>query len=62
MLMMTAESMLSKRLGLRFTVVLLFLLSYFRSIFIVIRYVHKIENTMITDKAYVGAYLGGGEH
>ena len=58
MLMMTAESMLSKRPVLRFTVVLLFFLKVFSShVYCIPIYLYKIANTMITDKAYAGAYL-----
>ena len=61
--MMTAESKLSKRLVLRLTVVLLFLFKLFLShIYCIPIYLHEIANIMITDKAYAGAYLGGGGH
>ena len=63
--MMTAESMLSKRPVLRFTVASFFhffSLSYFRPIFIVFRYISIKLNIMITDEVNAGAYLGGGEH
>ena len=61
--MMTAESMLSKRPVLRFTVASFFhffSLSYFRPIFIVFRYISIKLNIMITDEVNAGAYLGGG--
>ena len=60
LLMMTAESILSKRPVLRFTVALLFLLKLFSShIHCIPIYLYKIANIIITDKVYAGAYLGG---
>ena len=56
--MMTAESMLSNRPVLRFTVVSFFLL-FSSHIYCIPIYFYKTTNMMITDKAYAGAYLGG---